>query len=186
MVPPGGGCTKVPCRSEDMTNVEQLFQSIMSKYHSMENPDFHWVAEEYERRPYRELELQLMGRFSVEDITDLNNDVSCVFAISPVGSGVQWTLKVSLVGPYVILLRETGARGWDVYVQGESDARSVDECWILEACRQHAIEVLPLDILKTPIGLRLFDTDPENVRLYQALFSDNDYMPGEYNAEHGA
>ncbi|WP_437587638.1 hypothetical protein [Sorangium sp. So ce1000] len=166
--------------------MDQLFQVILARYNSLEEPDFHWVAEEYERKPYRELEKRLMSRFLVEDITDLNNDVSCVFAISSEGAGVRWTLKMSLVGPYAVLLRETGARGWDVYVQGESDARSEDECWILEVCRQHAVEVLRLDILKAPIGLRLFDTEPENVRLYQALFSDNDYMPGEYNAEHDA
>ncbi|KYF97203.1 hypothetical protein BE20_39475 [Sorangium cellulosum] len=169
-----------------MTAPSQLFQAIMAKYRSLENPDFRWVVEEYERKPYRELERRLVSRFSIEDITDLNNDVSCVFAISPEGSEARWTLKLSLVGPYAVLLRETGARGWDVYVQGEADARSEDERWILEACRQHAIEVLRLDVLKTPIGLRLFDTDPENVRLYQALFSDNDYLPGEYDAEHGA
>ncbi|WP_437575484.1 hypothetical protein [Sorangium sp. So ce887] len=154
------------------------------KYKSLENPDFHWVIKEYERKPYRELEQCLMSRFSVEDITDLSGDVSCVLAISPEGSGVQWTLKISLVGSYAVLLRETGARGWDVYVQCESDARSEGEHWILKVCRQHAIEVLRLDVLKTPIGLRLFDTDPERVRLYQALFSDNDYLPGEYDAEH--
>ncbi|WP_437480734.1 hypothetical protein WME75_36180 [Sorangium sp. So ce1014] len=169
-----------------MTEPSQLFQVIVDKYKSLESPDFHWVIKEHERKPYRGLEQCLMSRFSVEDITDLNNDVSCVLAISPEGSGVQWTLKISLVGPYAVLLRETGARGWDVYVQAESDARSEDEYWILEACRQHAIEVLRLDVLKTPIGLRLFDTDPERVRLYQALFSDNDYLPGEYDAEHGA
>ncbi|MGK3985801.1 hypothetical protein WME99_22330 [Sorangium sp. So ce136] len=169
-----------------MTNPNQLFQAILEKYKSLENPDCHWVVKEYERNPYRGLEQYMMSRFSVEDITDLNNDVSCVLAISPEGSVAQWTLKISLVGPYAVLLRETGARGWDVYVQDESDVRSEDERWILEACRQHDVEVLRLDVLKMPIGLRLFDTDPENVRLYQALFSDNDYLPGEYNAKHGA
>ncbi|WP_104978086.1 hypothetical protein [Sorangium cellulosum] len=168
-----------------MTEPNQLFQAIIDKYKSLENPDFHWVAKEYKRKPYRELEEHLAGRFSVEDVTNLTNDVSCVLAISPEGDEVRWTLKLSLVGPYAVLLRETGARAWDVYVHSESDARSEDERWILGACEQHGIEMLKLDVLKTPIGLRLFDTDPERVRIYQALFSDTDYLPGEYNAEHG-
>ncbi len=165
-----------------MADSNQLFQAIAAKYRSMDNPDFHWVSEEYERRPYRELERCLGDRFVVEDTTDLNNDVSCVLSVSSEISGARWSLMLSLVGPYAVLLRETGAEGWDVYAGVGSDAKSEEEKWILEACNQHSVEVLSLEVLKIPIPLRLFDAEPENVRMYQALFSDSDHIPGEYDA----
>jgi hypothetical protein len=41
------------------------------------------------------------------------------------------------------------------------------------------VPILTSEVLKTRIPLKLFYTEPENVCIYQALFSDVDLLPWE-------
>lgn len=163
-----------------MLTRDDVLRVVIERYGSLEQPDFHWVKLEYDRDPYAELRETLAARFDLTETTDVNSDVSFVYELrSREGEGV-WTLQLSLAGPYAVLIRHQSATPTEAIVDGPRDAISGDEKFIVDACQSVECEVLQREILSLPIELQLFDTEPERVRAYQALFSDVDFLPGEY------
>jgi len=155
---------------------------VSDKYVSLERPDFHWVQSAYERDPFVDLRRALSARFEVTDVTDLNSDVSVGYELTPkVGEG-KWTLRLSMVGPYAALIRHASRTPAEVIVDGLEDASSLDEAFIAQVSASAGCELLGRELLRTPVELRLFDTAPGRVRVFQALFSDVDFLPGEYDA----
>jgi len=163
-----------------MASSDEVLRHVIEKYRSLEKPDFHWVREEYERDPFAALRAALGSRFDVADVTDLNSDVSFAYDLKPIEGDGKWTLRLSMVGPYATLVRHQPRTPSETIVDGPADARSPFESLVLEACASAEYELLSRDVLRLPVKLRLFETSPERVRVYQALFSDVDFLPGEY------
>ena len=55
----------------------------------------------------------------------------------------------------------------------------------LFAIVSNSIRLLDRDALLIPVPMRLFNTEPENTRVYQALFTDTDILPWEESPPQG-
>lgn len=162
-----------------MTTADDLRKLVIERYGSLDEPSFHWVGPEYDRDSFGSLRSRLETTFAVEDITDLNSDVSfgywldARFAAHP-----RLTLRLSLVGPYAVLLRHKGPPP-EVVVDGEDDCRPGPEAFVCSQLAEHGIEILDREQISSPVPLALFETEIGRVRMYQALFVDTDFLPGE-------
>jgi hypothetical protein len=89
------------------SRLEWIYEQILRAFHSMDNPDFRFVERTYRRGVYDELLTDLAQRsFSVENVTDLNNDHCYVLSLMHYEG--RWTLWLSLIGPYAVVVRVAG------------------------------------------------------------------------------
>jgi hypothetical protein len=160
-----------------MSNVslERILADIGARYGSPETPDYHLVNAARAERSYQGIIDDLLQRFYVNDATNLNQDVSVVLLIRSKdrADSTELMLQLSLVGPYAVLL-ELMAGG----------PRLVDMDDIRPTTREIAallakwnLWLVPAEILSEPVHLKLLYTEPENVHVYQAVFSDVDMLP---------
>ncbi|MFY0577710.1 hypothetical protein ACN28S_28415 [Cystobacter fuscus] len=157
--------------------MKEIIDVIRSVYGSFENPDFHFVSEALRQRPYKQIASHLERMFKTEEDTDANDDVSFGYILR--GHGQQeWVLRLSMVGPYAVVLRLSGNGSAEVVSPG---APTLEEqaLKLLQVLSAQGIQVLSQDELMRPVTLSLYNTDPGNVRIYQALFSDTDVLPWE-------
>jgi hypothetical protein len=127
---------------------------------------------------------ELSRVFDLKDVTDLNYDVSFGYELrAKEDTRKAWTLRLSMVGPYSVLIRHSPPHPSAAIVNGPADATSADEQLIVRQSQSFGFDVLSRELLNIPVSLRLFATAPERVRVYQALFSDDDFLPGEYEAD---
>lgn len=159
-----------------MQQSKPISELIRLTYGSLESPDFSFVADAVARRPHEELARELSHHFEVSEDTDPNDDVSFVYQLRRGGS--TWILRVSMVGPYAILLRLVENGGADV-ISDDTAPRSESETDLLKRLSSRQLQVLDRDTLLQPVPLMLFNTAPENTRIYQALFCDSDILPWE-------
>jgi len=153
-------------------DVATLLSLIEARYGSLEHPSFSFVTHVVEENPYRIFVKQLREMGDVEDVTDLNDDVSFAYTVRDKES--EWYLMLSMLGPYAVLLRPDGK----VYRVSEKRAGvSGLEERVHNLLAGHGLHVLGRPLLETPVALQLHNTGPERVRLFQALFTDTDFLP---------
>jgi hypothetical protein len=78
-----------------------------------------------------------------------------------------------MLGLYAVILRVNGENSTKLV----TIARSEQEERIVSLLAKHRFAILQRNLLEQPIALKLFNTEPENACLYQALFSDTDVLP---------
>lgn len=117
--------------------------------------------------------LDVLGFFKICSITDVNTDHGFVFTLGCMDQ-VWLQLQLSFVGSYAVLIRVT--LDWNEVIDPSGGRIPIETC-IIDLLAVHGIRLLDKSTLELPIGLKLFDTDPGNVRVYQALFSDVDILP---------
>jgi hypothetical protein len=146
-----------------------ILQDIMSKYGSLRDPDFGFQNQAMASRPFAPLVDELLVHFFVKDTTDPNQDASFGYTIS---NGEQrWILQLSMVGRYGVLFRAGNAD--PTLVEPNEVNPSPEESLILHLAKKYRVLVLGQSILTKPVPLHLFFTEPWNVRLYHALFSED-------------
>jgi hypothetical protein len=161
--------------------IEEIKRDVLRAYGSLEKPGFEFEREQHRQRLYEPflrdlaavLLLDVLGFFKIANVTDVNSDHGFVFTIQ---NGGEWRLQLSFVGSYAVLMRLTGREVLEV-VDSDSTKNSLVENQIIQMLASHHVSLLDEEHLETPIDLKLFDTDPPNVRVYQALFSDVDVLP---------
>lgn len=156
-----------------------IFNAIVLCYGSLEQPDFSFAEKAMAAGAWDSLVHELRERITIDEITDLNNDVSRTFQVRIDGRHVA-TLQLSFVGPYAVYFRHEGWPWKEIFVDRTENARNDVEAFVVDTCEKHGVSLLGLDILRTPATLKLFDTESDRVRIYQALFSDVEFVPGEY------
>jgi hypothetical protein len=143
------------------------------KYGSLSSPDFSFVGQSAERNPYSGV-MELLGRFlEVVDNTDTNDDVSFSYLLQK--DERQWSLQLSMVGPYGLFMRVAEPSG--VVLTSSSGDLSEVERRIVDLLRSQGVQLMDRTTLEVPIALRLSNTEPEETRLYQALFTDVSQLP---------
>lgn len=168
-----------------MTSSVDLAEVIAKKYGSLSDPDFSWVANAYHEDPAREIREQLEQRLVVSEVTDLNSDVSIAYELSTDARlPARWTIRISLVGPYAAFIRHTPEEPRAMLVDGPADCIDPVEQFVQAVLGASGVELLNRRLLSAAVPLRLFDTARDRVKVYQALFTDNDFLPGEYEALH--
>lgn len=81
-----------------------------------------------------------------------------------------------MVGPYAMMLRLPEDNRAEVVSSGEP---SIDKHEALVIRLLSSLKLLTPSELARPIPLRLPNTNPGDVRIYQALFCDDDVLPWE-------
>jgi hypothetical protein len=150
---------------------DQLRERILVVYGSLATPRFDFRHRVHERHPYRALESALARTFEVRDDADLDADNGTILILT--GQTTRWSLYLSFLGPYATVteIREDNTcRVVDAPTEAESEI-------LFGSLRDHGVVVLPQDLLERPIELQLNYTEPENVRIFQALFGDYDVLP---------
>lgn len=166
-----------------MVDLVDLETAIRRKYQSLAKPNFGWVSGAYHEDPARVIREKLASKFDVVDITDLNSDVSIGYELHEPGSGaLKCVVRISMVGKYAVLVRNTPDTPADMLVNGVADCRNPSEAFVAMILNEGGTELLDRETLSTPVPLRLFVADPDRVRMYQALFTDTDFLPGEFEA----
>ncbi|HET7585093.1 MAG TPA: hypothetical protein VFK13_09300 [Gemmatimonadaceae bacterium] len=152
--------------------IEEIYEAIRQCYGSLEEPTFWFVHDAEHERPYQSVEQALSRTFTLKEVTDTNDDVSFVYEV---GRGERtWLLQLSMVGPFAVLLHDATGGGCEpVGLQAADEI----EHEIIHAIQTRGIQILDREILEVPVALRLYNTDPGRVRVFQALFSDTDILP---------
>ena len=153
-------------------NQSNFLEVIERNYKSLTHPDFSFVNKVALSRPYGLLIEKLCDLFEVEEVTDSNDDVSFRYLVSK--SNKRWIIELSMLGRYAVVFRISKA-GCTELVSPNTTVS--DEIGIISLLLLDHFEVLRQDELEQFVALNLFNADPENVRLYQALFSDVDVLP---------
>ncbi len=165
----------------------EIKRDILQAYGSLEQPSFEFEREERRHRVYEPflrdlaalLLLDVLGFFKIANVTDVNSDHGYVFTIE---GGGEWWLQLSFVGFYGVLMRLTERAVLEVVDPGAQ--KSPVENQIVHLIASNGIHLLDKETLEITIRMKLFETDPENVRVYQALFSDRDVLPWRVAPHH--
>jgi len=159
-----------------MTALDEVMERIRAAYGSLDEPRFDFLADAAHDPRYRTLVGKLAARFTLAADTDPDSDVSLGFVLRH--GHQRWVLRVSMVGPYAVLLR-LGEHGNATLVSGPDPSSSETERRLIEAVEDSGLRLLDRTLLATPVALRLFNTAPDRTRVYQALFVDTDFLPWE-------
>ena len=153
-----------------------LRAAVIKAYGSLDEPSFSFVEKTAKRRPYDPLvsDLKALG-FEIEETTDINEDVSFCYVLRARGS--QWSLQLSMIGPFAVFFR-LERHGEPIAEITEVTGDLIDlEKDAVVVFRQSGVLVLGESILRRRIPLSMFYTEKQDVRFYQALFSDVEILP---------
>jgi len=153
--------------------IKALLKVIQHKYKSLEHPDFSFVSKVNATRPYYSLINKLANWFGVKEISDVNDDVSFRYLLSK--SKNQWVIELSMLGLYATILKISDTGNIKIVTQNTTNQ---EEQTINSLLIQNQFELLSQEELEYPLRtLKLSNTEPKNVCIYQALFSDTDVLP---------
>jgi hypothetical protein len=158
---------------EPKRSLDSILEQAVEKYGSLSSPEFFFVRKALDEDPFRGLIDELASDFQIEEDTDPNDDVSFGYLLTK--DSKQWVLRISMVGPYAALFRMKRNGGGEVVE--ESSNVYVEERNIIQLVKQASIQFLTQAELEQPVEMNLSNTEPENVKIYQVLFSDTDFLP---------
>jgi hypothetical protein len=159
---------------QDRPGVAALQGRISSRYVSLTNPRFSFMRPPVipqEVRVWREA----LGRrgVSTREFTDQNVDNSFVFMVKR--GSPAWRVRVSRVGPYVVMFRLSGPNNKSSELVDCSNLRPV-EYEILRELGDQQFKLLDATALDFPSNLRKLryppDEYPQPINIWQALFSE--------------
>lgn len=145
-----------------------IWQALAGRYRNLADPWHGWVQPAYDAVPYKAVvdRLAALG-CSVQDDTDLNNDVSCRYFVRRGGAFV--IAELSLVGPYAVMLDGEGAVAGPVTPGNAPPGLAQDVLQVLQA---HGVHVLDAAMLCTPVDMPFTNVEAGQGTLYQALVAD--------------
>ena len=158
-------------------NKKEIIDLIISKYQSMEYPDFSFVSEAVLSSPYQEVIRQIERSFQVTEDTDPNDDVSFGYLLSK--GEKQWLLRISMIEKCAVLFRIYNSNNVEV-VSKITQSLSESEIELMSILLNNEIDLMDGETLELQIPMRLFNTATENTRVYQALFTDTDILPWQF------
>jgi hypothetical protein len=130
------------------------------------------VRETVRSDPYRDLLARFRDRFSVENDTDTNDDVSFNYLLR---RGDQtWRVALSMVGPYALLVRAMKDGRTQVVVKSSEAA----EAEILSAVQSLGFAFLDRDTIRQRIDPGYTGDRQDDWTVYEALFSNAERPPG--------
>ncbi len=156
--------------------LHDMRRRIEERYGSLASPRFSFVREAMAANPYASVVRRIEERFACEEDTDPNDDVSFGYVLRD-PSGV-WVLRLSMIGPYAVLMRQRRDGSVEVVAPGTAVA-SESERQLMHLLADAGVVVVDRRTLLEPVQLALSNTEPNRVRVYQALFTDTDVLPWE-------
>jgi hypothetical protein len=156
-------------------SIEQIHTDILSSYGPPESPSWGFVGERHAAAPYAAAVNALGSLAQIKDETDLNNDVGLWLELSFASpSQPRCGLCLSYVGPYAVLYRY----GQSVLTPHSNDLSASEES-VLQLLTSLGLFVLDDILLQSPYPMQglSYNPDPQNVRLFHVLFSDEHGFP---------
>lgn len=152
-----------------MENLQQIIQERLTiSYGSMYNPNYSFVAKSFEKQPYKKVISEISTRLLVEDITDINYDVSFSYILKN-EELAEYSLQLSMVGRFFTLSKLGTARQ---VVQVLSQGFSDDEMFILLILDDNGFLLIDESTLQLESQLR-DNGSGERLCVYQALFTNS-------------
>lgn len=152
----------------------EVHEIILANYESLSEPKYWFVQQAITKKPYQLLVNVLQQKFTVQDVTSFNIDVSFRYLLT--AREEKWVLELSMLGPYAVLLR---LNHQEPPLTKSTSTLSEKEKYLVNLLEEFSIVLLDKEMLEYPINLVLFNTEPQYVRLYQALFVDTWLLPWE-------
>lgn len=150
---------------------------IATAYKSLEQPDFSFVKKVFSARPYDPLIKRLRDYAVVEECAEGEEDVCFSYFLK--GRAQLWKLDLSIVGPFGIFVRLKSQVEHSDFLNYKSGDVVGFERKILDILKGAGIKLMNVDELSVEMPMALYNTDKDNVCLYQALFSDRARLPWE-------
>lgn len=156
-----------------MIDAKALVELVRARYGSLEHPNYSWTRGAFEGKPHEAIVGGLRAKYEVKEFTDPNDDVSVSLVVEMPGRAV-WQVWLSLVGPFAAVTRgdPAGVR----VVSGRDGGDSYDRALVDELVGA-GVEVLCREVLETPMSMPMFNAEPGEVSLFNALFTDADIRP---------
>jgi hypothetical protein len=163
--------------------MDDVQRQIERTYESLSNPQYFSITRRLEERPYEELMGFVGDKFELVETTDENDEVAFTYALRR--EGRQWALEISAVGPYAVFARtDPVSQLWEEILTPSASDLSRDEHWLISKVSTSGLRFLGRQELEVPIPLQLVGTDPQYVRVYQALFTDSEILPWDRDTLH--
>ena len=150
---------------------------IEGAYKSLAHPDFSFVKKVFNARPYDPLIKRLRDYSVVEELIEAEDDVCFSFLLK--GQSSLWRLDLSVVGPFGLFIRLKAKVASSDFIHAGRDDVTGFESKVLGLLHGAGIKLLTTEELSLQIPMTLYNTARNNVRLYQALFSDREGQPWE-------
>ena len=154
-------------------NISHIADKIIEKYGSVENPERSFVSKSIESNVYRTLVNEITATCQLEEITDINEDVSFRYLLAVTDH--TWVLELSMVGAFATLMRVTDPKKTSLVIKPGNEL----EEQLISLLEKYEIQLLSLECLKQRFDFNLNSTDTDKARLYQILFSDIEILPWE-------
>lgn len=158
-----------------MISKDKILFDIKKAYGSFENPNYRFVEKRYRNQPFKKIELALLKNFSVRDMTDLNEDVSCVWILDR--DSTSWALQLSFVGSYGYLAKLDNNEEYVCTISAERLDSSEDEKSIIRIIEDSGLKLLDQGLLEKLVSWKNDEGEFEEVELFRVIFSDIESLP---------
>jgi hypothetical protein len=144
---------------------------LEGRYKNLRTPDYSFVLDELEKKPYQKLIDDICKRFLVKEDTDENYDVSFGYLLSFAPAG-DCLLRVSMVAPFAFFARinERGSTSKPIIRECTHDEADLA---VIEIIESHGISLLDAKTLEALVP----DAGKESKPLYQWMFVDEENPP---------
>jgi hypothetical protein len=150
--------------------LDNIINDIKTKYQSLEKPNFTFVSKIVDRNPYWEFIEGLKAYCEIEDITDINYDVSFVYIVNC--SNQQYMLQLSMVGRYAALYRLSSKREMLIIDPKEVVVEPIVKT-IINALEKEDIALLDEQMLDSELNIKININDEKMTSsLDECLFTN--------------
>lgn len=150
--------------------LDNIINDIKAKYQNFEKPNFRFVSIIVDRKPYREFIEGLKAYCEIEDITDINYDVSFVYILNC--SNQQYMLQLSMAGKYAALYRLSSEREMLIIDPKEVAIEPIVKS-VINALEEENIALLDGQILDSEINIKVNINDEKMTSsLDECLFTN--------------
>ncbi|MFJ4186405.1 hypothetical protein [Kitasatospora sp. NPDC089509] len=161
-----------PGDSSQEVRIEGYLDRARHTYGSLEDPDFRFASGARVEDTHAELLATLSRLVKVTNMSDENDHVCFVLELRE--GPREWSLRLSMVGPYAMLLRVT--RGWPrrfriLSVEVIEEPAAGTEQAIAELVREAGFTMVSAEDAEYPVRFNASGTEPVDGPLYRVLFS---------------
>jgi len=153
-----------------------LIKAALVKYKSFDKPDFQFVSKAVDENPYANIVQEISNIVDVNENTDINDDVCFSYLLKYKNN--MWALQFSMIGLFGVFMRVNNNCNTLLTQLTEN---GIIENQIIDNLLNNHIQLLDQELLEMPVNISLFNTESDNTKIYQMLFSDMDFLPWDNN-----
>ena len=148
-----------------MKSTNQLVKEhIVAAYGAASNPNYSFVAKVFNKQPYKEVMTGLSTHFIIEDITEINYDVSFSYVLKKQN---EYLLQLSMIAKFFVLFELATGRKMTQVVNEASDS---DEEYIFLFLEKNGFIRIDETIMASSTDLVDVESGSK-LNVYQALFT---------------